>query len=79
MRIVSTLIAYVVALAAVAVAAFVVVMFLAGPHAGLLPGWMASVVLVQGWLAVVVLPILAARWVWTRRAWTPSAEQVNGR
>lgn len=79
MRIVSTLIAYVVALAAVAGAAFVMVMFLAGPHAGLLPDWMESVVLVQGWLAVVVLPILAARSVWTRRGWTQSAEQENGR
>lgn len=66
LRIVLSLIAYVVALAAVAVIAFFPVIFLAGPHAGLLPGWLEAVVLGLGWLAVLLLPVLAARAVWRR-------------
>ena len=66
LRIVLSLIAYVVALAAVAVIAFFAVIFLAGPHAGLLPGWLEAVVLGLGWLAVLLLPVLAARTVWRR-------------
>lgn len=66
LRIVLSLIAYVVALAAVAVIAFFAVIFLAGPHAGLLPGWLEAVVLGLGWLAVLLLPVLAARAVWLR-------------
>lgn len=66
LRIVLSLIAYVVALAAVAVIAFFAVIFLAGPHAGLLPGWLEAVVLGLGWLAVLLLPVLAARAVWRR-------------
>ena len=66
MRPLWTLIAYLVALAAVAGIAFFTVMFLAGPHTGLLPGALESLVLIQAWLAVVVLPVLAARSVWIR-------------
>jgi len=65
-RIVLTLIAYLVALAAVAVIAFFAVIFLAGPHAGLLPAWLEAVVLGLGGLAVLLLPVLAARAVWRR-------------
>lgn len=76
MRILSTLFAYLIALAVVAAVAFFVVMFLAGPHSGLLPAWLESVVLIQGWLAVVVLPVLAARWAWKRAS--PEASRVAG-
>lgn len=61
-----TLLVYVAALVAVAFVAFFVVIFLAGPHAGLLPQWAAVIVQVLGWLAVLVLPALAARKFWRR-------------
>ena len=66
LRIILSLIAYLVALATVAVIAFFAVIFLAGPHAGLLPGWLEAVVLGLGWLAVLLLPVLAALAVWRR-------------
>ena len=56
--------AYLASLAIVAIAAFFVVMVVAGPHAGLLPQWLEAVALGLGWLAVLVLPALAARAVW---------------
>ncbi|MDP3857026.1 MAG: hypothetical protein Q8Q73_04595 [Stagnimonas sp.] len=57
---------YLVSLALVAVAAFFVVIVLAGPHSDLLPGWLSAVVLALGWLAVFVLPALLARLAWRR-------------
>jgi hypothetical protein len=47
----------------VAALTFFVVIFLAGPHAGLLPHALEVVVFVLGWLFVLVLPVLAARTV----------------
>ena len=41
-------------------------MLLAGPHGGWLPASMQSIVLVLGWAAVLVLPVLCAVWVWRR-------------
>ncbi len=61
-----TLLVYVAVLAVMAFVAFFVVIFLAGPHAGLLPQWAEVIVLVVGWLAVLVLPALAARKFWRR-------------
>ena len=58
--------AYVAALLVVAATAFVVVLVVAGPHAGLLPEWAETIVLILGWLAVVVLPFLVAHRVWRR-------------
>jgi hypothetical protein len=63
-KILATTLAYFLALAVVASVAFVVVMFLAGPHSGLLPFWLEGVVGAAGWLAVLVLPVLLARKVW---------------
>lgn len=65
-RILVTAIAYILCLAAVAALSFVIVLLLAGPHAGLLPSWLEPVILGLGWLAVFILPILAARGVWRR-------------
>lgn len=65
-RIALATLTYVVSLVAVAVTAFFVVIVVAGPHAGLLPGWLEAVVLALGWIAVLVLPVLAARAVWRR-------------
>jgi hypothetical protein len=67
-KVLVTTLAYLLALAVVASGAFVVVIFLAGPHSGLLPFWLEGVVGAAGWLAVLVLPILLARKVWRRFA-----------
>ena len=40
-------------------------------HAGLLPQWAEVIVVVLGWLAVLVLPVLSARKVWRRYARAP--------
>jgi len=50
----------------VAVPVFVIALFVAGPHAGLLPAWLEAIVLAAGWLAVLILPALAARAAWRR-------------
>lgn len=52
------------ALALTALVTFVAVVFLAGPHAGLLPSWLEAVVLALGWIMVLVVPALVARRVW---------------
>ncbi|HEX5803090.1 MAG TPA: hypothetical protein VFY24_08700, partial [Azospira sp.] len=61
-----TAVAYIVSLAITAAVSFFAVLVLAGPHAGLLPSWLEPVVLGMGWLAVLVVPVLAARVVWHR-------------
>ena len=66
MRLLLTLGAYLGSLALVAVAAFAAVIFLAGPHGGLLPGVFEKPVLVLGWLFVLVVPAWIARMVWRR-------------
>jgi hypothetical protein len=66
MRIVATILTYLLALVVVACVAFVVVIVLAGPHSGLLPFWLEGVVGAAGWLAVLVVPALLARKVWRR-------------
>lgn len=66
-RIVPTLIAYLIALVLVAAITLPAVLFLAGPHAGLLPSALEALVLGLGWLAVLVVPLLVARRVWIRR------------
>jgi hypothetical protein len=66
MRWLTTAIAYLAALALVAATTFVLVLFVAGPHAGLLPPWAEPVVLGAGWLIVIVVPVYVARTVWCR-------------
>ena len=68
MRALLSLVAYVISLILTAGISFVVVIFLAGPHAGLLPHWLEVVVLCLGWLAILVVPFLAARKVWRRQS-----------
>jgi lauroyl/myristoyl acyltransferase len=53
------------------------VIFLAGPHAGVLPQWAEAVVLGLGWLAVFVLPVLVARRLWRRLGTTAAAVQKS--
>ena len=66
MRYLLTGLAYVVSLVVTAAVVLVAVLFLAGPHAGLLPQPLEVVVIIAGWGAVVALPIVAARGVWKR-------------
>jgi hypothetical protein len=65
-RILVSFVAYVVTLVLIAGVSFVVVIVLAGPHAGLLPHWLEVVVFCIGWAAIFVVPVLAARKVWRR-------------
>jgi hypothetical protein len=53
---------------------FVVVIFLAGPHSGLLPQWLEVGVIGLGWMAVLVLPFLTARKVWRRLGARPPGD-----
>jgi len=64
-------VAYLAALAVVGALALLVVMVLAGLHSDLLPGAAQGVVLVVGWLAVLVIPAMAARRVWRRAGKRP--------
>lgn len=63
MKLFLTVLVYLMTLIVVAVASFYLVIILAGPHGGLLPSSFGTVVLVLGWLLVLGLPILAARWI----------------
>lgn len=65
-RVLLTLAAYAVSLAVVAVVTLFAVIVLAGPHAGLLPGWLEGVVLALGWVTVLALPVALAGRVWRR-------------
>ena len=65
-RLFLAMLAYITTLAVVAGAAFIVVMMVAGPHAGLLPHWLEVLVMLLGWLAVLLVPFLLARRVWRR-------------
>ncbi|MDX2151581.1 MAG: hypothetical protein SFV54_12660 [Bryobacteraceae bacterium] len=64
MRVLLTVATLLVSLAAVALVAFFAVLILAGPHSSMLPNWMGGPMLALAWLAVIVLPVLAARRVW---------------
>lgn len=66
MRLLRTALAYLASLAAIAVVVVFGVLALAGPHAGLLPGFAEPLVLAAGWLVVLVVPALVARRVWRR-------------
>lgn len=66
MNYVYTGLAYLVGLIAVAAMASLAVLVLVGPHGGLLPQALYRPVLALGWMAVIVLPVLFARWMWRR-------------
>jgi hypothetical protein len=68
MRVLWTIAAYVLSLCIVALVVFLIVLFLAGPHAGLLPEFFEAIVLVAGWLSILLLPIWVARKVGRRNA-----------
>ena len=64
MKILATVLTYFFSLIVIACIALIVVVVLAGPHAGLLPYWLEVVVVVAGWLSILILPALFARKVW---------------
>ena len=66
MKILATILTYLLSLAVIACLAFVVVIVLAGPHSGLLPDWLESTVAVAGLLSVLIFPVLLAHKVWRR-------------
>lgn len=72
MRLFLAMLAYVTMLAVVAGATFIVVMMLAGPHAGLLPHWLEVLVMLLGWVVVLLVPFLLARRVWRRLGLKPA-------
>lgn len=61
-----TALAYIVGLIAVGAIASLAVLFLIGPHSGMLGDWAYVPILALGWTAVIVLPVLFARWIWRR-------------
>lgn len=73
MRVLLTGSVYLATLAVVAVLALFIVLVLAGPHSDLLPAAVQVVVLILGWLAVLVIPAMAARLVWRRAGRRPAA------
>jgi len=64
MRYFVTGLAYLVGLVGVAALASLAVLFLVGPHGGVLPDSFYLPILALGWMAVIVLPVLFARWMW---------------
>lgn len=68
MRLLITLAAYMGSLVAIGVAAFFIVLVVAGPHAGLLPHALEVLVLIAGWAVVIGVPLWVARMVWRRAA-----------
>jgi hypothetical protein len=64
MRIVATGLAFLLALPAAGALAFFAVVFLAGPHGGVLPDWTQLWILALGWLVTLAVPLLVARQVW---------------
>jgi hypothetical protein len=67
-KILAAIFTYLVALLVVGCIAFIVVIVLAGPHAGLLPLWLEVIVAATGWLSVLIVPLVLARKVWRRFA-----------
>lgn len=67
-RFVLTCLAYLVALALTGGLSLFGVLWLAGPHGGVLPESMHPGTLIAGWVLLLVVPILAARWAWRRLA-----------
>ena len=65
-RVLLTSLAFLVALPMTATLVFVLVLFLAGPHGGVLPASAEKPVLAVGWLLVILVPAFVARKTWVR-------------
>lgn len=68
MRVLVTLLAFLGSLVLTAAAASFAIIVLAGPHGGLLPASLHGATLALGWLCVLVVPLLVARWAWRRQS-----------
>jgi hypothetical protein len=68
MRYVLTIAAFVATLLVVAAATIFAVLVLAGPHSDMLPMPLQVIVYLVAWVAVLALPVLAARAAWRRTA-----------
>ncbi|HEY3165932.1 MAG TPA: hypothetical protein VGK57_01815 [Candidatus Binatia bacterium] len=68
MRLLWTIAAYALSLCVLAPVVFLIVLFLAGAHTGLLAEFLEAVILVAGWLSLLLLPIWVARKVWERHS-----------
>ena len=75
MRWVLAVLAWVISVLVLAPVCFFVVMALAGPHSSMLPSYLQPVVLVLGWAALLVLPVVMARAAWRRL--TPRAHDEH--
>ena len=65
---------YITSLLVVGGVILVIVLVVAGPHSGLLPRWLESVVLALGWIAVFLVPMVPTHWVWRRLAPRPGTK-----
>lgn len=54
------------------------VLYLAGPHGGLLPPFLSPYVLGLGWLTVIVVPLVIARLAWRAARDRHTAGTGNG-
>ena len=66
MRWVLTLLAWLAAVAVIAPVTVLITVVLAGPHSSMLPSVIQPAVLLSGWLAVIVGPVIVARAVFAR-------------
>jgi hypothetical protein len=64
MRFLLSAAAYLVSFVLTAIAATFALFYLVGPHGGVLPSSYYLPVLVLAWVAVIVLPLISARWMW---------------
>ena len=69
---------YAIALLIVTALTLLIVLVLAGPHAGLLPQPLEIAVIVLGWLSVLVVPVWVARRLWKRLGLKASARASRG-
>lgn len=67
MRVLLTVVAYLISFAVLAPALFAVVLVLAGPHSSMLPSSLQPLVVIAGWMTLLVAPVAIARAVWRRR------------
>lgn len=65
-RVFLTLAAWLLSLAVLMPICFFVVMILAGPHSSVLPSMIQPAVLILGWVAVLVAPMMIAGFAWQR-------------
>jgi len=66
MRILISILAAVISMPITAVLVYFAVLFLAGPHGGVLPPSLHLITLAFGWIVVVAVPLFVGRWVWQR-------------